>query len=119
MWRNFAANGFVALYLNPRGSTSYGRGFVDGIDHNYRGPDFDDLMSGADALVAKGFVDQARMYVSGCSGGGGRPLPGDRLDQHVRRDRRAAVRLKLLRQALPGGPQALARAFVADVRGQG
>jgi dipeptidyl aminopeptidase/acylaminoacyl peptidase len=70
MWQNFAANGFVVLYLNPRGSTSYGQGFVDGIDHNYPGPDFDDLMSGVDTLVAKGFVDQTRMYVSGCSGGG-------------------------------------------------
>jgi dipeptidyl aminopeptidase/acylaminoacyl peptidase len=70
MWQNFAANGFVVLYLNPRGSTSYGQAFVDGIDHNYPGPDFDDLMSGVDTVVAKGFVDTTRMYVSGCSGGG-------------------------------------------------
>jgi len=70
MWQNFAANGYVVLYLNPRGSTSYGQAFVDGIDHNYPGPDYDDLMSGVDTLVSKGFVDTTHMYVSGCSGGG-------------------------------------------------
>ena len=67
MWQNFAANGFVVLYLNPRGSTGYGQAFIDGIDHNYPGPDYDDLMSGVDALTAKGFVDANLMYVSGCS----------------------------------------------------
>ena len=70
MWQNFAANGFVVLYLNPRGSTGYGHEFSDGIDHNYPGPDYDDLMSGVDTVAAKGFIDPSRMYVSGCSGGG-------------------------------------------------
>ena len=70
MAQNFAANGYVFLYLNPRGSTGYGQAFIDGIDHNYPGPDSDDLLSGVDALAAKGFIDSARMYISGCSGGG-------------------------------------------------
>ena len=70
MWQNFAANDFVVLYLNPRGSTGYGHEFSDGIDHNYPGPDYDDLISGVDALVAKGFIQTSRVYVSGCSGGG-------------------------------------------------
>jgi dipeptidyl aminopeptidase/acylaminoacyl peptidase len=70
MWQNFAANDFVVVYTNPRGSTGYGGAFSDGIDHNYPGPDYDDLMAGVDAVVAKGYVDQSRMYVSGCSGGG-------------------------------------------------
>jgi dipeptidyl aminopeptidase/acylaminoacyl peptidase len=70
MWHTFAAGGYVVLYTNPRGSTGYGQAFADGIDHNYPGPDYDDLISGVDALVAKGFVDTSRMYVSGCSGGG-------------------------------------------------
>ena len=70
MWQNFAANNFVVLYTNPRGSTGYGGAFSNGIDHNYPGPDYDDLMAGVDAVVAKGYVDQTRMYVSGCSGGG-------------------------------------------------
>jgi dipeptidyl aminopeptidase/acylaminoacyl peptidase len=70
MFQNFAANDFVVLYTNPRGSTGYGGAFSDGIDHNYPGPDYDDLMAGVDSLVGKGYVDQTRMYVSGCSGGG-------------------------------------------------
>jgi len=70
MFQNFAANDFVVLYLNPRGSTGYGTAFSGGIDHNYPGPDYDDLMAGVDAAVAKGLVDTTHMYVSGCSGGG-------------------------------------------------
>jgi dipeptidyl aminopeptidase/acylaminoacyl peptidase len=70
MFQNFAANDFVVLTVNPRGSTGYGSDFINGIDHNYPGPDYDDLMAGVDAVVAKGYVDQTRMYVSGCSGGG-------------------------------------------------
>lgn len=70
MFQNFAANDFVVLYLNPRGSTGYGSSFSNGIDHNYPGPDYDDLMAGVDAAVAKGYVDTTRMNVSGCSGGG-------------------------------------------------
>jgi len=70
MFQNFAANDFVLLYVNPRGSTGYGSDFINGIDHNYPGPDYDDLMAAVDATVAKGFIDTGRMYVSGCSGGG-------------------------------------------------
>jgi len=70
MFQNFAANGFVVLYTNPRGSTGYGGGFANGIDHNYPGPDYDDLMAGVDTVVGKGYIDTSRMYVSGCSGGG-------------------------------------------------
>jgi len=70
MFQNFAANNFVVLYTNPRGSTGYGGAFSNGIDHNYPGPDYDDLMAGVDAVVGKGYIDQTRMYVSGCSGGG-------------------------------------------------
>jgi dipeptidyl aminopeptidase/acylaminoacyl peptidase len=70
MFQNFAANGFVVLYTNPRGSTGYGSEFINGIDHNYPGPDYDDLMAGVDTVVGKGYIDTSRMYVSGCSGGG-------------------------------------------------
>ncbi len=70
MFQNFAANDYVTLFVNPRGSTGYGSDFINGIDHNYPGPDFDDLMASTDAAVAKGFIDTTHMYVSGCSGGG-------------------------------------------------
>jgi dipeptidyl aminopeptidase/acylaminoacyl peptidase len=70
MFENFAANDFVVLYTNPRGSTGYGSAFSNGIDHNYPGPDYDDLMAGVDTVVGQGYIDTSRLYVSGCSGGG-------------------------------------------------
>jgi len=66
----YAAAGFVVVYANPRGSTSYGQAFADGIAYNYPGFDYDDLMSVVDAALAKGFVDPANLFVTGGSGGG-------------------------------------------------
>jgi dipeptidyl aminopeptidase/acylaminoacyl peptidase len=70
MFQNFAANGFVVLYTNPRGSTGYGSAFGNAIEKHYPGVDYDDLIASVDALVAKGYIDTERMYVGGCSGGG-------------------------------------------------
>ena len=69
-WQEHAANDYVILYTNPRGSTGYGSGFGNAIKNAYPGKDFDDLMAGVDALLAKGFVDPQNMFVTGCSGGG-------------------------------------------------
>lgn len=66
----YAAAGYVVLYVNPRGSTSYGAEFANEIHHNYPGQDYDDLMSGVDAVIERGFVDADRLYVTGGSGGG-------------------------------------------------
>ncbi|MDB5418314.1 MAG: peptidase prolyl oligopeptidase active site region, partial [Phenylobacterium sp.] len=66
----YAAAGYVVVYANPRGSTSYGEAFANEIDRNYPSHDYDDLMSVVDAAVAKGFVDPTRLYVTGGSGGG-------------------------------------------------
>lgn len=65
-----AASGYVVLYTNPRGSTSYGGEFGNLIHHAYPGDDFFDLNSGVDAMVAKGYVDPEQLYVTGGSGGG-------------------------------------------------
>jgi len=65
-----AAAGYVVLYTNPRGSTSYGHDFANEIHHNYPGQDYDDLMAGVDAAIAGGYVDPNRLYVTGGSGGG-------------------------------------------------
>jgi dipeptidyl aminopeptidase/acylaminoacyl peptidase len=65
-----AAAGYVVFYTNPRGSTSYGEEFANLIDKNYPGEDVDDLLSGIDALVARGFIDEDRLFVTGGSGGG-------------------------------------------------
>jgi len=66
----YAAAGYVVLYANPRGSTSYGEEFGNLIHHNYPGQDYDDLMSGVDALLATGYIDPANLFVTGGSGGG-------------------------------------------------
>ena len=65
-----ASAGFVVLYVNPRGSTSYGETFGNLIHHAYPGDDFFDLNSGVDAVVAKGYVDDKNLFVTGGSGGG-------------------------------------------------
>ena len=69
-FQNFAANGFVVLYTNPRGSTGYGSAFGNAIQRAYPSVDYDDLMAGVDTVVARGYVDTQSMYVGGCSGGG-------------------------------------------------
>ena len=69
-FQNFAANGYLLLYTNPRGSTGYGTDFGNAIDNGYPSVDYDDLMAGVDALIARGNVDETRMAVTGCSGGG-------------------------------------------------
>ncbi len=66
----YAAAGYVVLYTNPRGSTSYGADFANEIHHAYPGNDYHDLMSGVDAVLSRGFVDPERLYVTGGSGGG-------------------------------------------------
>jgi acylaminoacyl-peptidase len=66
----YAAAGYVVLYTNPRGSTSYGDAFANEIHHNYPGEDYDDLISGVDAVIARGYVDEAQLFVTGGSGGG-------------------------------------------------
>jgi len=65
-----ASAGYVVLYANPRGSTSYGEEFGNLIHRNYPGNDFDDLDSGVDAVVAKGYIDQDNLFVTGGSAGG-------------------------------------------------
>lgn len=69
-WQEHAANGFLVLYTNPRGSTGYGSAFANAIKNAYPGKDYDDLMNGVDEVIARGWVDEANMFVYGCSGGG-------------------------------------------------
>ena len=65
-----ASRGYVVLYINPRGSTSYGEDFANLIHHAYPGDDFYDLNSGVDAVIAKGYIDTNNLFVTGGSGGG-------------------------------------------------
>ena len=65
-----AAAGYLVLYTNPRGSTSYGQAFADCIQYKFPGVDYDDLMAGVDFVLARGCVDESRLGVTGGSGGG-------------------------------------------------
>jgi dipeptidyl aminopeptidase/acylaminoacyl peptidase len=69
-FQNFSAEGYAVLFTNPRGSTGYGQEFVNGIQYSYPGRDYDDLMAGVDAAIARGFVDERNLFVCGGSGGG-------------------------------------------------
>jgi len=65
-----AAKGYVVLYTNPRGSTSYGQDFGNIIQYHYPGDDYKDLMAGVDEVLKRGYIDQSKMGVTGGSGGG-------------------------------------------------
>lgn len=68
--QRFAAEGYVTVYVNPRGSTGYGEEFAQLIDLAYPGNDYDDLMSVTDYLIAENYVSEDRLFVTGGSGGG-------------------------------------------------
>ncbi len=65
-----AAKGYVVLYINPRGSTSYGQDFGNIIQYHYPGDDYRDLMAGVDEVLKRGYVDAKKLGVTGGSGGG-------------------------------------------------
>jgi dipeptidyl aminopeptidase/acylaminoacyl peptidase len=65
-----AAKGYIVLYPNPRGSTSYGEEFANIIQYRYPGDDYKDLMAGVDEVIRRGFVDPKKLGVTGGSGGG-------------------------------------------------
>jgi len=65
-----AARGYVVLYPNPRGSTTYGEAFANIIQYKYPGDDHRDLMAGVDELIRRGYIDEKRLGVTGGSGGG-------------------------------------------------
>ena len=68
--QRFAAEGYVTVYVNPRGSTGYGEEFAQLIDLAYPGDDYHDLMDVVSALVEKKYVSEDRLFVTGGSGGG-------------------------------------------------
>ena len=65
-----AAKGYVVLYPNPRGSTTYGQEFGNVIQYRYPGDDYKDLMAGVDELIKRGYVDPKRLGSPAGSGGG-------------------------------------------------
>ncbi len=65
-----AAKGYVVVYPNPRGSTTYGQEFGNIIQYKYPGDDYKDLMVAVDSVIRRGYVDSTKLGVTGGSGGG-------------------------------------------------
>ena len=68
--QSLAAAGYVVMLPNPRGSTTYGEGFSEGVVRDWGGRDFEDITTGVDELVARGVADADRLYIGGYSYGG-------------------------------------------------
>jgi dipeptidyl aminopeptidase/acylaminoacyl peptidase len=66
----FAARGYVVMAVNPRGSTTFGQAFTDGIRGDWGGRVYEDLMKGVDYAVSLGYVDPGRIGAAGGSYGG-------------------------------------------------
>jgi dipeptidyl aminopeptidase/acylaminoacyl peptidase len=67
----YAARGWGVLFLNPRGSTGYGHAFQRAIAGEWGGKDYDDVMRGVDAALARhAWMDSTRLGVTGGSYGG-------------------------------------------------
>jgi len=67
----FAANGYVVVMINPRGSTGYSQAFVDGVNGDWGGKPYTDLMEGLDTAERKfPFIDKTRECALGASYGG-------------------------------------------------
>lgn len=66
-----AASGYVVVMVNPRGSTGYGQAFVDGVNGDWGGKAYVDLMKGLDAAEQQfPFIDRTRECALGASYGG-------------------------------------------------
>ena len=65
-----AAAGMVVLFVNPRGSSSYGRDFTMRVSHDWAGEDLLDQYAALETVLARGFVDPDRLGVYGYSYGG-------------------------------------------------
>ena len=66
----FAQEGFLIFRPNPRGSSGYGKSFRCANYKDWGGGDFVDILSGVDALIAKGLVEEQQLGVMGGSYGG-------------------------------------------------
>lgn len=66
----YASAGYIVFYPNPRGSTSYGEDFANLLLNNYPGEDYNDVMDGVDACIAKGIAHEDQLFVTGGSAGG-------------------------------------------------
>jgi dipeptidyl aminopeptidase/acylaminoacyl peptidase len=69
-WQVLAAQGYVVLACNPRGSDGYGRDFRAALLGRWGEADLPDLLAGVEAVLALGYVDAGRLALTGGSYGG-------------------------------------------------
>ena len=70
MQQVLATNGFIVLFCNPRGSSSYGREFTQQVTGDWGGEDYLDIMASVDEAVKRPYVDAERLGIYGYSYGG-------------------------------------------------
>ncbi|WP_396213910.1 prolyl oligopeptidase family serine peptidase [Gemmatimonas sp.] len=68
--QTYAARGWAVLYPNPRGSTGYGEWWMHANSNDWGGGDYRDIMTGVDAVIARGIADSSKMAFEGWSYGG-------------------------------------------------
>ncbi len=66
----WAGKGWAVFYPNPRGSSNYGEKTLKANVNDWGGGDFKDIMTGVDALVARGIADPDKLAHIGWSYGG-------------------------------------------------
>jgi len=66
----WAANGYLVLQPNPRGSSGYGQAFSQAISADWGNLDYQDVMAGVDYVLAQGIADPDKLGVGGWSYGG-------------------------------------------------
>jgi dipeptidyl aminopeptidase/acylaminoacyl peptidase len=66
----FAGAGYVVVMPNPHGSFGYGQAFTDGVNHDWGGKPYDDIMAVTDKVAGLPYADPERMVAAGGSYGG-------------------------------------------------
>ena len=72
----FANRGYLCVQVNYRGSTGYGKAFINAGNREWAGAMHDDLIDAIDYVVAQGWADRERVGIYGGSYGGYAALVG-------------------------------------------
>jgi dipeptidyl aminopeptidase/acylaminoacyl peptidase len=73
VWHEFqvlAGHGYVVFFCNPRGSNGYGQAFKDASHGCWGEADADDILTGVNGIVQRGYIDENRLAITGGSYGG-------------------------------------------------
>ena len=69
-WQLFAANGYLVVAANPRGSSGRGEAFSHAIWADWGNLDYEDVNAAVDHVIERGWADPDRLGVGGWSYGG-------------------------------------------------